>query len=775
MLARARVPILLVAMAVVAAIPASPVPAERSTAPAVSAAQAGLLDAVIEEEIPEDLYLFSRTVGGAAPTTAILRRAAAGAAAVSRQTAREQPALASARWRFRGPVNIGARVADMVTDPKVKDTVYVAAATGGVWVSRDAGMTYRPIWPASFPQSMGALAIDSRGTLWAGTGEANPGGGSLTYDGGGVYVSRDRGRTWRNVGLRGVHRIGRIAIDPKDPNHVFVAATGNLFAPGGDRGLYETRDGGRRWRLALAGDNATTGAVDVAIDPSDPRNVIATMWDAVRYPDRRVYTGEGSGMYRSTDGGKAFTRLGVLNGLPPPLESVGRIGVAFAPSDPSRVYAIYANNDIGLFESWFVSVDGGQTWAAPPSAIATLLQSQSVYGWWFGRVFVDPEDPLHVFLTGLLLSESIDGGLSFPFQHEDIHVDHHAMAWDPHVPGRVYNANDGGVYRSDENGSLGTWTHGRVQPWSQFFTIDVSMQDPSRINGGLQDQGSVRSWGEDDWNQYGGGDGVQNVINPTDHDNVFWCSQYGDCSRSDDGGETGSGMTKLGTRDGWRTPIEFQRGSGDVMYWAGDILSRSEDRGETWTPISPDLGKLDPGTELNPLYAAHYGTVQAIGTNALDPDHLYAGTDNGYLWKRAANTAEEYEWTEITPPERRWVTAIAVEPRRPERLYVSHSGFREADHAAYVRYSPDAGATWRDVSANLPAAPVNDLVLVGAKLYAATDVGVFVTKTSRIRWYRVGAGLPNAPVNDIEWVSRNRSLYAGTFGRGIYSVAPPAF
>jgi photosystem II stability/assembly factor-like uncharacterized protein len=731
-----------------------------------------MLASILEEEVPDDLYLFSRTGNGPAPTEQVFARADAESRAVARQTAVQQPALARRAWTFRGPANIGARVSDMVTDPRRKNTVYVAAASGGVWVSRDAGMTYSPIWRASMPQSMGALALGPDGALWAGTGESNPGGGSLTYGGGGVFRSTNQGKTWTNVGLRKVSRIGRIAVDPKDPRHVFVAATGHLFDPGGERGLYETRNAGKTWRLALAGDNPTTGAVDVAIDPSDPSNVLVAMWDAIRYPDRRIYTGIGSGLFRSTDGGASFARLGPLNGLPPPLTSIGRIGVAFAPSDPSRVYAVYANNEIGSFQAWFISVDGGATWVAPPNAQVNLAASQSVYGWWFGRVFVDPVDPLHVFLTGLDLYDSIDGGLSFPNVHVDIHVDQHAMAWDPFVSRRVYVGNDGGVYRSDDNGALMSWTQATHMPWNQFFTIDVSAQDPARINGGVQDNGSLRSWGEGGWDQYNGGDGVKNVINPKDRANVFACSQYGACSRSDNGGDNMAAMRKDQTRNGWLTPIEFAPGSGEVMYWAGDTLNRSEDRGVTWEGISPDLGKLDPGGEINPLYAAHYGTVQAIGLSAAAPDTIYAGTDNGYLWK---TTDAGGEWTELTSDALpgTWVTSIAVEPKNADRLYVSYSGFREADEKAYVLFSRDGGTTWRDVSANLPAAPVNDLVLVGGTLYSATDVGVYVTRTSRIRWFKLGAGLPNCPVNDLEYVARNKTLYAGTFGRGVYSIVPP--
>ncbi len=726
------------------------------------------IEAQLEKKAPEDAYLFQHLADGA-PSPEAFRAAARRSRAIGRLTRRVAPTTASKRWRFAGPPNIGGRVNDIAVDIELEDTIYVAAASGGVWKSTDAGQSYKRIWPTGRVQSMGALVMGSDGTLWAGTGETNPGGGSLTYGGNGIYRSTDRGKTWQNVGLRNSHRIARIAVDPKDPDHVLVAVSGNLFAGGGERGLYETKDAGETWQLILEGETPTTGATDVAIDPKDPKNLLVAMWDHIRYPDVRYYSGVGSGMYRSTDGGKTFTRLGPANGLPPPSDEVGRIGVTFDPQDPSRAYAIYANNSKGAFFGWFISNDGGQTWFTPPGSVS-LAESQSVYGWWFARVWVDPADSNHVFVAGLPLAESIDGGMAFPIHQLDQHVDHHAMAWDPHKKGVVYNGNDGGVYRSTENGADGSWKHGPYQPWVQFYEIDVSEQDPSRLNGGLQDQGSVRSWGgeEREWNNYNGGDGVENVINPKDKDNVFACSQYGSCVRSDDGGNSTDGMDQESLRFGWLSPIEFEPGSGKVVYWAGDSVHRSEDRGQSWERISEDLGEGDAGRETNPLYAAHYGTVQAIGLNKKDPKTVYAGTDNGLLWK----TTDLASWTKIENEAlpKRWVSHIAVARGNPNVFYVSFSGFREGDDAAYVVVSKDGGKTFKDISKNLPKAPVNDLELVGRRLFAATDVGVFVTSVRSTRWLKIGRSLPMTPINDLRWIPKNGSLYAGTFGRGIYKL-----
>ena len=289
-------------------------------------------------------------------------------------------------WQALGPSNIGGRVTDMVVDPVRANTVYAGAATGGVWRSTDGGVTFASTWPTTITPSIGALAITSSGTLYAGTGEANPGGGSVTFPGNGVFRSNDGGATWIPSGLAGSDRIGRLAIDPTNSNRIFAAATGSLFVPGGVRGLYRTTDGGATWQLVLAGANATTGAVDVAIDPSNPSRVFVAMWDHRRTPEGRTYGGVGSGIYRSTDGGATWTRLG--GGLPASSTNLGRMGLVIAPSSPTRLYAIAANTT-GNFLGFWTSTNSGNNWTAITNT-SLLSSSQSTFGWWFGRLWVDP-------------------------------------------------------------------------------------------------------------------------------------------------------------------------------------------------------------------------------------------------------------------------------------------------------------------------------------------------------------------------------------------------
>ncbi|SDY94289.1 Sortilin, neurotensin receptor 3 [Micromonospora pattaloongensis] len=689
-----------------------------------------------------------------APGEALPRHAYATAA----QAARRLPTVGGA-WRSVGPTNVGGRITSLALDPTRRDTVYAAAASGGVWVSRDAGRRFEPAWPADRTQAMGAVAVAPDGTVYAGTGEVNPGGGSITYEGTGLYVSRDRGRTWRLLGLHDSGAIGAITIDPADPRRIFVAAAGSLYNAGGDRGVYRSTDGGVTWQRVLAGATAFTGATEVLLDPADRDRLYAVLWDHRREPDLRTYGGVGSGVYRSTDGGTTWRLL--TGGLPGAAAAVGRIGLAQARSDPDRLYAI-VNSTSGPFEGFYASSDGGDNWTRLPAG-PELTESQSTFGWWFGKVWVDPADPRHVHLAGVPLMTTKDGGRTWSADAATIHVDHHAMAWDPHRPGRVYLGNDGGVYRSDANGD-GGWVKAVHEPYTQFYSAAITPQDVTRISGGTQDNGSVRSWGGPAFNEYLGGDGEENQINPLDKENVYACYQYGNCFWSVDGGDTMTyfGNQVAGARRNWFTPLVFDPRDPRVMYYGANVLNRSTDGGRTWSAIS---GDLTGGPGRDPVYT-NYGTISTVAP-AGDGRTIYVGTDDGRVWV-TRDLGETWRQLLSGQP---WVTRVVVDPHDAGRIYVTLSAYRSGGVRPYVLGSVDGGRRFVDLSGNLPQAPVNDLVIArGATLYAATDQGVFVSRTGGRAWSRLGRGLPMVPVDDIEYDAGHHRLVAATFGRGLYET-----
>jgi photosystem II stability/assembly factor-like uncharacterized protein len=717
---------------------------------------------------PDDFMLVQRLTGGPISLGAFEQAAAQ---ALNLKEAGAATAAAGNPWQLVGPTNIGGRLVDIAIDPVLADTVYVAAASGGIWKSTDAGNTFSEAWPRHNVQAMGALAITPNATLFAGTGESNPGGGSLSYGGSGVYRSTDRGATWQLVGLQNTHRISEIVVHPTNPNTIFVAATGHLFSPGGDRGLYRSTDGGNTWQLLLSGDTPTTGASDIAINPSNPNRMYVTMWDHLRQPNLRTYGGIGSGIYRSDDGGNTWTRLGVAQGLPAPGANIGRIGIALAPSNPSQLYAIYidASGDFAGDGGFYVSADGGNTWTQQPDN-PLLSMSQSSFGWWFGRVWVDPVDPLHVFVAGVPLMESLTGGTAWA-QDAVVHADQHAMAWDPKVPGRVYLGNDGGFYRSNTGGAANSYVKATYEPYTQFYSVDVSELDTSRVVGGAQDNGSLRSYPAM-WNSHGGGDGEENIINPIEQDRIYFCSQYGNCRRSTDGGTTSSAFgARTGNRavlpSNWFTPVVFDPNNPAIMYTGGNVLHRSTNHAANWTAISPDLSG---GPCCDPQYP--FGTLTTIGVGKTNSNVLFAGLDEGRLW-----TSKDLgvNWTrlDLLDPDipGTWVTRVIVDPTNHDVAYATFSGFRTGNHTPYVSKTTDGGTTWTNISGNLPQAPVNGIVLQGSSIYVATDVGVYVTRNGGTSWNAFGTDLPNVPITDIRLHAPSQTLFAATFGRGIWKVS----
>ncbi|WP_233196715.1 glycosyl hydrolase [Verrucosispora sp. ts21] len=676
--------------------------------------------------------------------------------------------LGNQEWDFFGPLNIGGRVPDLVVDPQVPDQLFIAAASGGVWKSSDAGDTFTPVWPDSWSQPIGALAMTSEGVLFAGTGEAQPGGGSITFGGDGIYRSTDRGGSWERVGLTDSHAIGRLAIDPTNEDRIFAAASGNLFIPGGERGVYLSEDGGDNWRQVLAPLNDTTGATEVIIDPSNPNRVYAAMWDHLREPHQRTYGGPGSSLWRSNDGGETWQRM--TNGLPTDADQ-GRWGLAVAANNPQRLYA-YVGTAIGPFRAFYRSDNGGDSWTLMP--VNANQASQSTFSWWFGKIWVDPADADHLFLMGVNLMRSTNGAQSFSSVRGP-HADQHVMRWDPKVPGRVYLGNDGGVYRSEQNGAAG-WVKATDERYTQFYTVDVAETDPSLKVAGAQDNGCNRGYNGrlGPWEAIGCGDGLQTIIHPENPNIVFGCSQYGSCYRSENAGGTprqtiGTGQTTSQRRN-WLTPLLFDPNDPNVMYYAGNILNRSTDNGRTWTPISPDLTNGGP----NDPSGYPWGTITTVAVAPSDSNTLYVGTDDGKVWWTRDLGAT---WNEVNSAQLpgTWVTRIAVNPKDAKIAYATFSAFRSGSSRAHVLMTRDGGQTWSNIGQGLPDAPVNSIVPTSdGLLMVGTDVGVFLSAWNGGEWAALGKNLPQAPVMYLRYHEPSRQLTAATFGRGIYDVSVPS-
>jgi photosystem II stability/assembly factor-like uncharacterized protein len=771
--------------------------------------------AMNESEGPQSFLDLSASAGRPV-TQAQVKRAVAQAAALPE-------ASDSSRWQFVGPSNVGGRVTDLAIDPTTSpSTVYASVGSGGVFKSTDSGDTWTPAWPERTTQAVGALARGADGTLYAGTGEgSNPSGGGSTFMGDGLYKSTDGGASWKLSGLPDSGAFARIVVNPDNPKEVWAASAGSLTWVSSERGLYHSTDGGETWQLALAPTGDHVGAADVALMPGNPHVILASMWDHYRNNGSFYYGGKGSGLYRSTDDGKTWTRLDNSNitggackwdltgsGLNAD-DDLGHIGIAFAPSDPNRAYIQFAGSN-GPDKGYYVSNDGGQTWTCGGSQPGS---SNAGYAWVFSRLWVDPVNADHLFAADVSLKESSNAGATWS-NSSGPHSDQHAMAWDPNVPNRVYLGNDGGVWFSDNNGASRTWTHATVEPWTQPYHLSVSQQDARRMVIGMQDNGSDRTWtpGADptdltQWNSYGGGDGFSVQIDPTNQLRYYECLQPTppriSCGRRVDAAATGSTSSTTSnfstppwpsnTRVEVAMPMLLDPADPDYVYVAGTSIARSGDGVvNSWTIISPptpddpaSLPGVVPDPEINrdTYYANEFGAVTAIGpakttgTSTTPASTIYAGTDTGLLWKTTnatASSGSDVKWTQVGAGvlPHTWVTSITVDPTNADHVYASFSSYKEGDRAANVWETTDGGTTWKNISSDLPNAPVWNVTYDQANgvLYAGENLGVFESTDDGAHWYDLSAGLPNAPILDMGFSADHSALYVANYGRGVYEL-----
>lgn len=720
-------------------------------APSISCASA--LETPRPAEFPSEWFLLQRAwpQSDISPTS---RLAADAAARALHSLARGADTGA---WQPVGPTNIGGRIADLACHPTDANILYAGAASGGVFKSTDAGATWNPLFDDESSLSIGAVAIDPANPeiVWVGTGEPNGGGGSVTYGGTGVFRSTNGGATWDNVGLVETRYIGRIAMSVADPTRVFVAALGSQWSPGPDRGVYRTTNAGADWQRVLASTDST-GAIDLAVHPANANLVYAALWERSRGPTFLDYGGPTSGLFRSTDGGDSWTEL--TNGLPS--GDRGRIGMTLCESQPSTLYAIYAESNPGAFDGLFKSTNGGDSWTQTNDG--TLASLYSSYGWWFGNVRVSPTDPNRVYALGLDFYRTTNGGTSWNSVGGSMHVDHHAL--DFAANGRIFEGNDGGMYTS-LNGTA--WTKLSGMAVNQFYAIEVNEQAPTQRYGGLQDNGTQRTMtgGADDWGSILGGDGFRPLVDPTNAQWIFAEYQYGALHRSSNGGGSFSPIDgSLAGRRNWSMPVEFDPSNSLTLVAGTDRVFRTTNRGTSWTAISPDLTDGSGGGNVV------FGTITTLAVAPTNASTILAGTDDANVWI-TTNGGTQWARVDATIPER-WITRVAFDPSNAAIGYVTVSGFKWAETQPHVFRTTNFGAAWTDLSANLPEAPVNDLVVdptAVSTLFVGTDFGVFRTTDTGGSWHSLGTGLPNVVVADLELHAPTRTLFAGTFGRSMWA------
>ncbi len=664
------------------------------------------------------------------------------------------------KWEFAGPSNVGGRITDIEMHPSDLQTIYACAASGGLYKTSDQGASWKQIFENEYTLSTGDLGIaySDKNILYLGTGEPNGGNGSITYDGYGVFKSTDAGESFVHVGLENAGGIGRVEVNPQDPDNVFVACMGNLFSNNPDRGIYRTKDGGETWENVLYISDST-GGIDLCIHPTHPDTVYATMWERVRHAEHRKYGGPTSGMYRSYDGGDTWTEL--TNGLP--TGEISRIGLGMSMSDPNIIYAHYSSSD-RVWIDCFKTSDGGDSWVATNSNI------EGTY--WTAKIQVDPTNPNILWSTGIGMFKSVDGAQSWSqipssSSPDNFWVDQHAIYPHPADPNFVVLGNDGGVYISKN----GTTTNNKVLtlPITQFYTVEVNEQNENHRYGGTQDRGTqgTQTGSFDDWRSFYGGDGFIVRVDPTDSKYMYAASQRGGFVRSTNGGGRFSGAKPSSSdRYNWKTPYILDPTTPGTLYLGSYRVWKSTNHAMTWTRISNDLTNGDQAPW-------NYGTISCLAASAVNDQIILAGTDDGNVWV-STNGGAHFEWTKVSDDlPHRWVTCVATDPWDENTIYVTYSGIRYHDPVPHVFRSNDLGASWIDISGNLPDFPVNNIQIDPdntGSYYIATDGGVFATYDAGGSWGLMGTGMPFVAVLDLKIHKPNRTLYAATFGRSQYRI-----
>ena len=713
------------------------------------------------------------------------------------------------RWRLAGPDNKSGRSTDVAGIPGNPNVMYAAYATGGLWKTEDTGETWKPVFDKEATLSIGniALAPSNPDVVYVGTGEANIFRASLP--GAGIYKSVNAGKIFTNIGLQNSGTIARIVVHPKDANKVFVAASGNEWSYNKDRGVYATTDGGKTWKNILY-VNDRTGCIDLVMDPSDPNTLYASMWNRIRRRWSDPVPEDGDHIYKTTDGGKTWKVIS--NGLPD-TKFTGRVGLAIANSNPEVLYAFvddhtkkrdpkpgekdsYQRNvqKVVIGGEVFRSNDKGEHWQKMAEIHDFFTPFSGTYGWVFSQVRVNPKNENEVYVMGVSIGKSDDGGKTWKqFGPSDrksdyIHGDNHAMWFDKADPARMIIGNDGGVSYTSDGGKIWRNTFKKI-PTTQFYNITYDMAKPFNVYGSVQDEGTYsgsvnNTFGmpQDStlraWNYAPGGEGTRIQVDPTNSNIMFSSQYYGMLMKSD--------LSKPG-RDQSRRIADFAVGAIDSLrgeWLAGTLMSkfnnkiiyhglqhlyRSDDGGETWKIMSPDLSYNDKSRMGTYPYLIYHQAITTIA-EADHPGELYVGTDDGRLW-RTNNNGDS--WKEITKglPYNKHIAHIETSSLKAGKLFVVLNDRRADNATPYILVSLNHGETWRSVSGNLPASPVNVMIEDdrSGNLFCGTDLGIFMSKDGGTKWICLNANMPaSVSVQDMFIHPRDRKLVIATYGRGIY-------
>ena len=799
------------------------------------------------------LFFITTVIGQSKASSAVAIRESLEAIAVQK----ENSLVKNIPFTNIGPQVMSGRVVALAVNPDNPAEFYVAYASGGVWHTTTNGISFDPISENAPTQHIGEIAMHwpSR-TLWVGTGENNA--SRSSYAGIGMLKTTDNGATWQAAGLPDSHHIGKILIDPQDPNHVIVGVTGHLYSSNAARGIYVTTDGGKQWTQSLF-INEETGIIDMAHVPNDFNVQFAAAWEK----DRKAWdfkgNGEYSGIYKSTDAGKTWKLISTAESGFPTGEGVGRIGLAVF--DATTLYAIHDSqfrrpekdkkSGNGLKKDDFKSMtkaaflaledkklnaflkennfqekyraanlkNSVRSGAVAPKDLATYLEDANAllfdtpvvgaevykstdggeswtkthqgylddvyysYGYYFGHIHVHPKKSDKLYIYGVPILTSNDGGKTFnSIVRPNVHSDHHALWINPELPGHLINGNDGGVNITYDDGK--NWMKNNSTTVGQFYAINVDNEKPYNVYGGLQDNGvwkgahnaklneSWHSTGHNPWTSIMGGDGMKVQIDARDSNTVYTGFQFGNYYRLDLARKKNTPIQPKHTlgespyRFNWQTPILLSSHNQDILYFGGNKLHRSLNQGDDWETISGDL--TQGGRKGN----VAYGTLTTLSESPFQFGYLYTGSDDGLVYK---STNGGGSWTLVSAefPKDLWVSRVLASQHQKDRVYVTLNGYRWDDFTPYVYKSDDGGENWEAIASNLPLFPVN-VIREDPKneniLYLGNDTGVYISFDQGKDWQPFVEGLTSVAVHDLVVQDQENHLLVGTHGRSIYKA-----
>lgn len=687
------------------------------------------------------------------------------------------------KWRCIGPYR-GGRVTAVAGIPSQPYTYYFGATGGGVWKTEDGGLNWKPVSDGFFKTgSVGAIAVSEwdPNIVYVGMGEV-PMRGNVSH-GDGMYKSNDAGKTWKQVGLSDTNQISRIRIHPQNPDIVYVAALGHVYGPNQERGVFRTKDGGKTWQKVLYRDNKT-GAVDLILDPSNPRIMYAALWEFFRTPYSLSSGGPGCGLFKSTDGGDTWNEISRNRGLPRGM--LGKIGVAVSPAKHDRVWAIIEAKDGGVF----CSDDGGETWRRVNEE--RRLRQRAFY---YSRIYADSKDAETVYVLNTAFYRSVDGGRTYSSIRVP-HGDNHDLWIDPENPARMINSNDGGANVTYNSGV--SWTAQDNQPTAQFYHVTTDDYFPYRVYGAQQDNSTVRiasrttgsGIDKPDWHSVGGGESGH-IAPRHDNPDIVYAGSYGGLITRWDyktretriisawpENPMGWGAGILKYRFQWTAPILVSKFDSDVLYHAAQVIFKTKNEGQSWEIISPDLTRNDktkqkpsggPITHDN-TSVEYYCTIFALAQSYHNPSTLWVGTDDGVV---SITKNGGKNWERITPRDLpAWSLISSIEPSTYDQAtaYIAVDRHELDDLRPYIYKTDNYGKSWKKITNGLPNNTFVRVVREDQKrkglLYAGTETGVFVSFDDGSKWQSLQLNLPVAPIHDL--VFKRDDLVVATHGRSFW-------